>query len=141
MRGGFLSPDQQSSYCRYAGEPSPEQLAGYFHLDDEDVRIILLRRGEHNRFGFAVQLATVRFFGTFLSDPNEVPEGAVSYAAAQLDVDPASFAYYSRRITTHNEHAARIRSTYGYENFGKCEALAEPRRRPLTPVCVQESFL
>ena len=64
----FLSPAQQENYGKYPNDLSPEFIANYFFLDDEDKEWIKSKRGQFSRLGYALQLTTVRYIGTFLDE-------------------------------------------------------------------------
>ncbi|MGB0906058.1 MAG: Tn3 family transposase [Maricaulaceae bacterium] len=119
MAVDFLTDTQKEQYGQYYAEPNDIQLARYFYLTTSDMAYVKLRRGDQNRLGFALQLTTVRFLGTFLTDMTRVPPGAISFVARQLAItDPTIIADYAIRETTLREHKAIIRKYNGYIDFG-----------------------
>ncbi|MGH8141515.1 MAG: Tn3 family transposase [Steroidobacteraceae bacterium] len=119
MPVSFLSPAQRAHYGRFTADPSIEELARYFHLDDADRAVIAEKRGDHNRLGFALQLTTVRFLGTFLDNPTSVPAAVLQTLGKQLAINAAEsladYAQAKRRF----EHAEQIRIDYGYREFNQ----------------------
>jgi Domain of unknown function (DUF4158) len=88
------------------------------YVHDGDRALVLRRREDHVRLGFALQLGTVRFLGTFLPDPTAVPPGVVTYVSRQLQIgDPSCLPHYLERRGTHHDHARDIQRRYGYRDF------------------------
>lgn len=119
MPADFLTDAQEQRYGRYAGDPNTAQLARFFYLDDADEALITQRRHEHTRLGFALQLCTVRFLGTFLTDPTDVPPSLASYIAGQLHIDDPTCLVRYRDSSTQWAHASEIRQHYGYHDFAE----------------------
>ena len=115
----FLSPQQRERYGQFCGDPTPEQLARYFHLDDADLAFVDTHRGAHMRLGCAMQLGTLRFLGTLLADPTAVPTAVVRCMAEQLgmEVGAALDAYRASRWRW--RHPLEIRNHYGYRDIGE----------------------
>jgi TnpA family transposase len=117
MPVSFLTEEQRQRYGRFCGEPTQEQLSRYFFLDDRDRRIVNSHRGDHSRLGFAVQLCTARFLGTFLEDLSDVPPGVIHCVARQLGVEQLSCFFYYRDSETRWDHAAEIRQHCGFREY------------------------
>jgi Domain of unknown function (DUF4158) len=68
--------------------------------------------------GYAAQLCTVRFLGTFLPNPTDLPRLVVRHLACQLGIqDPSCLARYADRPATYTGHAIEIRQRHGYQDF------------------------
>ena len=113
----FLTAEQREHYGRYNGMHSASDLSRFFHLDDADLALASEKRGDHSRLGFCLQLTTVRFLGTFLEDPTDVPPAVLHTVAKQLgitDLDCLS-SYQDNRLRW--AHTTEIRARYGYREF------------------------
>ena len=103
---------------KYVDDRDQAQLDRYFHLDTAARELVDIRRGEHNRLGVAVQIGTVRFLGTFLADPTDVPWAVAAHLAAQLGIaNPGVLKQYAAREGTNRLHTGEIQHAYGYRDF------------------------
>jgi len=113
----FLSDEQAARYRQYHADPSPEQLTRFFYLSAADKQFLAARRLPHTRLGCAVQLGTLRFLGTFLVDPLQVPPVVVQTLANQLGLMPEQVAQYRDRLNTSYEHQPLIQAYLQYQAF------------------------
>ncbi len=79
----FPSDEQAIRYGCYHADPSPEQLARFCYLSPQDIRFLANYRRFYTKFGCAVQLCTLRFLGTFLPVPTQVPAVVIQTLAQQ----------------------------------------------------------
>ena len=112
-------------------------LLRHYTLSDDDIEQIRLRRGGHNRLGFALQLCAFRYPGRILAAGEAIPLNVLRFIAAQLGMGAQDLDGYAIREETRWEHLAELRRIYGYKMFsGRCardlkvwlEDEAEPAR-------------
>jgi hypothetical protein len=113
----FLTEEQRANYGRYVGEPSAEDIARYFYLNDSDLQNIMNKRNEHNRLGFAIQLTSLRYLGRFLDDCTETPNNVVNVLARQLEVADTSCLPIYNNQRQRLQHVKEISLNYGYKEF------------------------
>lgn len=118
----FLTDDEAAAYGRFTGPPSQADLERVFFLDDEDRVLVGQRRGEHMRLGFALQLVTVRWLGTFLEDPLDVPGVVLDFVAKQLEVEDPSqvppWTFDPPGSTAYEPGSARLHDVFTPEGLG-----------------------
>jgi hypothetical protein len=114
MAVSFLTAAQRDRYGRYPEVVTPNDLSRCFHLSDDDRAQIMSCRGHHNRLGFALQLSTVRYLGTFLDDPIAVPSSVLQSLSQQLAIHTLDGLQSYRKGEQREEHVTKIRKRYGY---------------------------
>ena len=120
MTTRFLTAEQRDRYGRYGATVTPDDVARCFHLSDEDRLQIMKCRGDGNRLGFALQLTTVRYLGTFLDDPMTIPAAVLQTLCRQLAANPVGLqSYWTGELRW--DHMAKIRVHCGYGD------IADPR--------------
>jgi Domain of unknown function (DUF4158) len=118
----FLTDDEAAAYGRYVGRPSQADLERVFFLDDEDMALVDQRRGDHMKVGFALQLVTVRWLGTFVDEPLDVPGAVLEFVAGQLGVaDQLVVNKYGERVKTLSDHQLEIRRAEGLRDFTEAQ--------------------
>jgi hypothetical protein len=85
-----LSDEQRQRYASFAADPSPNELAQYFHLDRSDWEILDGLRGDHNRLGFALMLGSARFLGVFPGAGAEIPSSVKAFLVNELSLQEGS---------------------------------------------------
>lgn len=94
------------------------QLDKYFYLDDKDKELIDACRRDYNKLGYALQLTTIRFLGTFLPNPIDVPKEIIPYLAKQLEIDPVvNVESYLERKATRLTHCSEIKAVFDYHDL------------------------
>ena len=96
-------------------------LLRHYTLSDDDIENIRVRRGGHNRLGFALQLGAFRYPGRILAVGEGIPLNILGFIAAQLGMRTEDLDGYAIREETRREHLAELRRIYGYRMFkGRC---------------------
>jgi Domain of unknown function (DUF4158) len=97
--------DRQKLFDVPADEDS---LIRHHSLTAADRLEIDLRRRDHNKLGFAVQLCVMRYPGRVLAADEIPPRAMLKYVADQISADPTAFITYARREETRRDHIARL---------------------------------
>jgi TnpA family transposase len=85
----YLTPEQRHALMQIPADLSDREIARYYTFSQKDLDLINQRRRHHNRLGFAVQLAVLRFPGRPWKDLSGIPSRVLLAIADQVQV-PAS---------------------------------------------------
>lgn len=98
-----------------------EQLLVLAKLTAEDLEEIERRRRDHNRLGFAYQLAFMRIYNRFpIQRPSfEIDLELLTFVGIQLDISVDEIEYYHTRQPTLSRHQEQIRFYLGLRRFGE----------------------
>ena len=126
MLASFLTDDHLARYGQYWRDPTAAELADDFYLDDALRALILHRRHDNTRLGFAVQYCSLKYLCAF-PRVDDVSDVVLRHLAAQLGLPAtnlrALIVRYAVQHETRVAHTWQVRDALGYREFGDVDAL------------------
>src|SRR5436190_11847283 len=120
----------------------PADLVDGWTLLDTD-RALVANKAGATRLGFGLLLRFFALEGRFPTHVGELPPAAVTYVAAQLNVDASHIARYAWSGRTITYHRAQIRAALGFREATRADedALAEWLATEVAPVELSDERL
>lgn len=113
----IFSPLEREQLDRFPDEISADDLNTYFRLSLADLFAVRDLRGPTNQFGFALQIATLRFLGFCPDNLTTAPLMLRLFLAQQLGIQLADLEEYGEREQTRTEHFKRAAQHLGFRNI------------------------
>lgn len=114
-RRGLLTTAERESLLAFPS--TDDELFRHYTFSEPDISAIRQRRGDHNRFGFAVQLCYLRCPGFALPPDNEPPSPLLAYVGQQLGVSVDLWPQYAQRQETRREHLTELQAWLNLSTF------------------------
>ena len=113
-----LTATQRAAFFTIPQDMPQREMERYYTFLPEELRLIRQKRRAHNRLGFAVQWACLRFPGQPWEPQAPLPNLVVAFIAAQVDVEPAELSRYAQgRDTTRREHFLEVLAAGKFQTF------------------------
>ena len=80
----YLTPEQRYALMQIPADLSDREIARYYPFSQKDLDLINQRRRPHNRLGFAVQFAVLRYPGHPLKELAGIPQRVLAAIADQV---------------------------------------------------------
>lgn len=107
----------ESTNVQFNETLTPRQLKKFFTLDQHDLNLVQKSRYDHTRLGIAIQICTLKFLGTFLADPIDVPEIVIHRLTSQLGLKNVKLKRYKLNDDSRLRDRRRICDHLGYREF------------------------
>ena len=114
----FLSNKKRYHPISLPQEFSDEEMARDWTLSKSDIEEVIKYRKE-NRLFIAIQLCTVRLYGRFLSEVNDLSPRIISYLNHQLSLPPSLTVPVPNRKATYIEYRKNILAYLGFQKFNE----------------------
>ena len=117
MRELILTAIERKELTAFPSDIPEDDLIAFFTLSTIDKERCMNRRGNHNRFGFALLLCAVRYLGYCPDNFIDTPEPITLYLSNQLDIkfSGEQMLEYGKRDHTRTDHLQEIISFIGFD--------------------------